>query len=236
MPAARCAAVLAATRPTVAYGLITAIYAINKYAETSTACSNTLSEVEFVRCSFAMLVSYMPLAVYFRAQNKSPTAHASATVNDASRINASRTRRTASAATSCTAGGGRSGTSRIERARATSHPPRPEDKRRGPAAHEYRNCTREAARSRRIATNSTVRRADYGWTSLDGARVESGGGRLRLSRSVGVAHIIRSAVPVLRRRRHDGAAARGGRAGGGESFRSASLGRLAPRRHARAAG
>ena len=85
MPAARCAAVLAATRPTVAYGLITAIYAINKYAETSTACSNTLSEVEFVRCSFAMLVSYMPLAVYFRAQNKSPTAHASATVNDASR-------------------------------------------------------------------------------------------------------------------------------------------------------
>ena len=141
---------------------------------TSTACSNTLSEVEFVRCSFAMLVSYMPLAVYFRAQNKSPTAHASATVNDASRINASRTRRTASAATSCTASGGRSGTSRIERARATSHPPRPEDKRRGPAAHEYRNCTREAARSRRIATNSTVRRADYGWTSLDGARVESG--------------------------------------------------------------
>ena len=93
---------------------------------TSTACSNTLSEVEFVRCSFAMLVSYMPLAVYFRAQNKSPTAHASATVNDASRINASRTRRTASAATSCAAGTPAC-TSRIERARATRYPTRFED-------------------------------------------------------------------------------------------------------------
>ena len=66
MPAARCAAVLAATRPTVAYGLITAIYAINKYAETSTACSNTLSEIEFCAMQLATLVSYMPLAVYLR--------------------------------------------------------------------------------------------------------------------------------------------------------------------------
>ena len=121
------------------------------------------------------LVPYMPLAAHLDVSRQQAACARCYSENDASRINTSRTRRTASAATSCTASGGRSGTSRIERARATSHPPRSEDKRERQAAHEYRNCTREAARSRRIATNSAVRRADYGWTSVDGARVESGG-------------------------------------------------------------
>ena len=93
----------------------------------------------------------------------------------------------------------------------------------------------EAAVSRQIPQYIEPTTADE-----SGRRQRLRGGALRrgvrLPRSnVGVAP-IRSAVPLLRRRRHDGAAARGRRAGGGEIFRGPRGGRVAPRRHARAAG
>ena len=49
---------MAATRPTVAYGLIAAIDAIDSDAETMLICSNTLSGAKFAM-QLAMLVPYM---------------------------------------------------------------------------------------------------------------------------------------------------------------------------------
>ena len=63
--AARCAAVLSATRPTVAYGLIAAIDDVDSDAETVAGCSNTLVRGVQTGMQLAMLVSYMPLAAAF---------------------------------------------------------------------------------------------------------------------------------------------------------------------------